>query len=412
MSKATPGKPYTVQAADSYESIAQQAYGDFRFASRVQAANQSNRGILSTGQIIVIPVLTLDNSLKTELAKARLKNKGIDDLTIIINNKEIKPLSANIMRTMDTVSDGWTALTEWTPGADKELDEVYRPFAYHPASVYIGGELIINGILYTSEPGFSNAGITMGLEGFSYTADLIDSTLKPPYEFNKISLEQLAPELVKPVGINAYFRHDTGGAFDRITASRGDTIAGLLIKYATQRGILVTSQASGDLLFTKANTGRSVGTLEEGKTLDALKIKYDGRKLFNAYRAVGQSPFGTSKAAISKDDTVPRSRFKTISVNDTTKGDIQKAADWQRSKQLAKALTFPIEYDSWFAPNGSLWQENTLVTIVSKTLSLSRGFTFLIKSVNYAYDNEGRRVTLNLTPPQAYSGLQITNVWS
>jgi prophage tail gpP-like protein len=412
MSKATPGKTYTVQVGDTYSSIAQQAYGDGSFSYRIIGANQSNIE-LSPGQTIIIPVLTEDSVLKTELAKAKLKDKSKDDLTIIINGKEIKPLSSNIIRTMDTVSDGWTAYIDWVPGADKTIDEIYRPFAYHPASVYIGGDLIINGVLYATEPEFSNDGRKQNLEGFSFTADLVDSTLKPPYEYNNMSLEQLAPELVKPVGINAEFNVDTGGPFDRITANDKDTIAGVLIKYAKQRGCLVTSKYNGDLLITKATAGRSLGTLEEGKSLDASKIKYDGRKLFNVYRATGQSPFGfgSSKVFISKDDNVPRSRFKTIQVNDTTDGNIQKAADWERSKQLAEALSFPIEYDSWLAPNGSLWRENTLITIVSKTFSLSKGFTFLIKSVTYIYDNEGRRAILTLVPPQVYSGLQIPNIW-
>ncbi|MCK5641499.1 MAG: hypothetical protein KAJ19_11905, partial [Gammaproteobacteria bacterium] len=296
MSKATPGKSYTVKAGDTYSSMALQAYGDSTFSTRIKAANQSVIE-LSTGQIIIIPVLSEDNALKTELAKSRLQGKAVDDLTIIVNNKEIKPLSSNIIRTMDTLADGWTAFLDWEPGEDTELDEVFRPFAYHPASVYIGGELIINGVMYGTGPQFSDDGTTQTVEGFSFTADLIDSTLKPHYERNNISLEQLAPELVKPVGINAVFDFDTGGPFDRITAGEGDTIGAHIMRYATQRGFLTTSNARGDLLITKTATGSPVGTLEQDRELTGLKINYDGRQLFNVYRAGGQSPFNISKVA-------------------------------------------------------------------------------------------------------------------
>lgn len=417
MSNPLPGKQYTVQSGDTLSVIAARAYGDAQLWPRIWKANQTrlksdNPETISPGEIIIIPLIAEREALKTELAGSKLSGKEKDALTIIVDGLEIPVLSGRVIRTMDTAADGWTASIAWTPGEDSALDKVLLPYAYPPASVYIGNELIINGILYTVEPQQTESGIIKNLEGWSFTADVIDSTLKPPYEKNNVTLEQRANELVKPIGIKVIFETDPGGKFDRVTASPQDTIFGHLAKLALQRGILISSTPEGNLLFTKASSGPSVGTLEESQPLPVeWRARFDGRNRFNAYKAIGQSPGGNAKTATAIDNKVPRSRFQTFQANDTITGDIQKAADWRRSKQLADALTIPFPVSGWLAPNGSLWRENTSITVISKTIHVPQGFTFLIRSVEFLLEPGGKTATLNLIPPQIYTGEAIEDPW-
>ena len=109
---------------------------------------------------------------------------------------------------------------------------------------------------------------------------------------------------------------------------------------------------------------------------------------------------------------VPRSRFLTFQVNETIDGDIEQAAKWRRSKQLANALTIPFPVSSWFSNEGILWEENTLIEVVSPTLSIANGFTFLIKSVEYDDSTSGKTAILGLVPPQVYSGEDLIDPWS
>ena len=415
---AKAGKQYTVVAGDTLSGIAAQAYGDGSLWPRIKQANQSqfkddNPDTIFPGQKLNIPLEADLNKLKTELASSRLSNKKLGDLTILIDGSETEYTAARVIRTMDTFADGWTATIPWNPGEDEVLDKKMIPFSYPTASIYIGGELIVNGVLYTHNPSLSVSGSINNVEGWSFTADGIDSTIKPPYEKNKTSLEQIATELADTLGIKAIFDFDSGGAFDRITASPSDTIFSHLSKLAEQRGLILTSTPSGDMLFTKTIESKSVGTLEEGDGLTlGFGAKFDGRQRFNAYRVIGQSPsFLAAKVGIANDDNVPRSRFLTSEANETTKGNIINAADWKRSKQIAKALEIPFNTEGWYAPDGSLWAPNTNLTVNSKTLGLPNGFTFAIKRVELSIDENKQSAKLSLVPPQVFTGEPLEDPW-
>lgn len=414
MSRPIPGKQYVVVKGDTFESISLQAYGDSKYWTRIYEANQiESVEELFLDRIITIPFLPEDQSLKTDLAKTRLANRNKYDLTIIIDNIEVRPTAARIRRQIDTAADGWTATIAWFPGEDKQLDRIVTPYKYLPASVYIGGNLLINGLLYNVSPRMDASGITVDLEGWSYSVDAVDSTLKPPYQRRDETLRDVADFLVRPLGIRAVFDADPGEPFARMTAEPTDTIFSFLVKYASQRARLISSTPTGDLLFLQANTKQQpLGTIEETyPPAVSWAAKYDGRKLFNVYRTIGQSPGSNSKAITTTDERVPRSRYLTFTANDTVVGDIQTASEWYRSKQLAAALTIPFPVSDWYSPNGRLWAENKLVTVVSAVLGITTGYTFLIKSVEFEFTESGQTATLGLVPPEVYTGQKIVYPW-
>ena len=73
MSNPVPGWQYIVKDGDTYESIAQKAYGDRRFALRIRRANQLE--FLFGGDVLIIPVLAEDNEIKTERVGLILADK-------------------------------------------------------------------------------------------------------------------------------------------------------------------------------------------------------------------------------------------------------------------------------------------------------------------------------------------------
>lgn len=415
--KPVPGKRYTIQDENSLSQVAARAYGDFTLWTRIWSANQSqlrsgDPNLIFPGEIIIIPLLPERESVKTSTADKDLSGKEKDEITILLDGIEVNSTATKIIKTMDTAADGWTAVIPWRHGEDTELDKKLLPYAYPPAAIYIGGKLKISGLLYVVQPGKTADGTVKKISGFSFTADLIDSTLKPPYEKNNVTLKQRAEELVKPFGIDVIFNDDPGGIFNRVAVKEEDTVFGHLASLAAQRSLLVSSTADGNLSFTKAASGKPVSTIEEDKQgAQVFEATFDGRKRFNIYRALGQSPSG-AKVGIAKDSKVPRSRFVTFQVNETIDGDIEQAAKWRRSKQLAEALTIPFPVSSWFDQNGKLWEDNTLVEVISPTLSIPNGFTFLIKSVEYNDTTSGKTAILNLVPPQVYSGEELVDPWT
>jgi prophage tail gpP-like protein len=428
---ATPvaGKRYLVKQGDRFTFLAATVYGNSAKAKLIVDANPfvigrpislENLPTIYAGDELNIPE---DVKFKRPFA-GRLSGKDKDDFTLVIEGREIPVNNASVTRTMDTMADGWTAEMPWTPGADKNIDEITSPYGYQDAAVYLGGELVVGGALYGVDQGLASEQKKM-LEGFSYTADMIDSTIRPPYEKNKVTLLQRCNDFAFPHGINVGVDGgvDIGGAFARATGKPTLKEGDHLMSLASQRGILLTTDNFGDLLLTVAKTrGIPVDTLEEDfPSGQVFQARFDGRERWQIYRAIGQSARRGkrskktrgkfNKSGIVKDNVVSRYRFLTFQSDDTDSGDIVKAAEWKKNKALADSLTLPFPVQSWYNRFGELWRENTLVTVKSETIGAPDGFTFLIRQVDYNFQNNGTPATLHLVPPQVYTREDIVEPW-
>jgi len=420
MSKAVAGQPYTVVTGDTLSGIAAQSYGNGRKWPIIWKANQTtlrsgNPDLIFPGEIINVPVDPEQQLVENEIARASsadLKGKDRDDFTFEVDGIEIPIQTGTLIRTMDTAADGFGVNIQW----DTENEEIYNllcPYKYQAVKCYLGGKRVFTGTLYKTSPSISESGVQMALEGATGTADIVDSTMRPPFESKKITLKDRAEEIIGPLGIPVIYDFEDTEIFDRVTADPTDTIFDHLSSLAKQRGVLISSTREGELIFYRAATaGTPVGTLEEGRfPVRSLSASFDGRSRFNSYKAIANSPNDKRINAVSKDNLVPKSRFMTFNADDSTAGNISAAADWRRSKQLAEALILEIPVDSWYAPSGDLWEENTLVTLVSKSLHIPDGFDFSIKRVEYNFQEDGTTALLSVVPPQVYTGEMLEEPW-
>jgi prophage tail gpP-like protein len=343
-------------------------------------------------------------------------------LTIIVDGLEIKPISARIFRVLDAPGDGWSAVIPWTPGEKPTEDKILVPGKYNSAAVYIGNALIIAGYISDVSPSLTESGRTKVLKGWSFTVDPIDSDMFPPFEANKITLEQRASELMKPFGIKIEIQNADevkSYQFERLTAGHSEKVAQHLQKVASQLRVLTSSTQNGDLLFTKADTeAETYGSLEEGSNIigspSSYAMIFEGRKRFNTWKGAGAFTYlydKNPKYGIAKDDTVPRTRFKNFQTNDFNQQNVADLANWKRNLSITEAIRFNIPVTSWLAPNGKLWATNKKVSVKSKTLFIPDGYTFLIQRIEYVFDNTGKTAFLSLVFPQIYTGEDIKIPW-
>ncbi len=406
------GEEYTIQPGDSLSLIAAKAYGDAVLWPRIWKANQTrlrsgDPDLILPGEVIRIPVLA--ERLPPEIANP---NRDPNAMTIILDGLEIRPTSGSIMRTIDTVANAYQATFPWRLGENPELDNRIAPYSYTAVKALIGNDVIVTGINYVTEIEISE-GVTARVKGWTATADLVDSVLKPPFEFNNITLEDIIKGIIEPLGFGAVFEAETGGKFDRVTANQGDTIFQFLSKLAKQREALLSCDTFGNIVVTRADTESApVATFEENVTpgVSGWGGTFDGRKRFNVYRAVGRSPLGEKESTVT-DNIVPRARFITVQADDGIEGEIESAARWARNKTLADTLAFVLTVADFRNVDGELWRENTKVTIISPSMFLPDGFDFLINRVKYVQGERGRRTELSLVPPTVYSQGEIEEPW-
>ena len=417
MNKPRPGSQYIVTKDGFVEDIAAQAYGDPTKANLLWGANELKSNEVKAGDVLVIP---------GEPPANRLTGKDLDDMTLIADGVEIPIMSATIIRAMDTCADGFTVNIAWTPGLDSEIDRVTKPYAYSRAAIYIGDELLVAGRIYGVAPKMTGNGITKELKGFSLTVDAVDSVIPPGYQKVGVDLKQVADQFARVIGVGVECDIDTGGPFDTVTSTETETMFAHLAKLAAQRGLLISNTPTGDFLIHRAiKDGTVVGSLTENDRLvTEWSANYDGRRRFHTYRCITQGVDGanldwsadtveggpvTVKAI---DSQVPLSRFTTFRADETTPGNRLDAARWKKNKQIADALTQSLPVTDWCAPNGKLWEPNTLVSVKSDVFGVPNGFDFLIRSVEFML-GENRTAVLSLVPPQAF-GLDrdIGDVWA
>lgn len=390
--------------------------------------------------------------------------KDPNDLTFIIDGKEILIESAKFTKTMDVCADTFSGVMPWEPGKDKNVDDLTKPFKYKNCGVYLGGELQSAMVLYDITHRTNAQGTIKELEAYSKTADLIDSTVVPPYETNNMTLSDRAKQQCRPLGINVIIGDDaakkmlaqrrivtiverpvayeiTGRIFTapyaagvkmdqtekstyvtdekrfpRIAAKPTDTIFKHLSDLARQRGLLLAATKIGDLLITRANDkALPIGTIiEENSTLGMeYSAKFSGRDRFSTYRALVKTPsHGRTKYQyMAKDPLIKIPRLLTFDADDNIPGDALNAAVWRRNKAWADAMTINFPVSSWYGPDKKLWEPNTIVSVMSKTLNIEWGFEFLITRVEFIFDNQGCRAVLQFKPPTAYSTGEIKEPW-
>lgn len=355
-----------------------------------------------------------------------LSGKDKEEFTLKINNTEISVLNARVLRSFDTTADTWSATVRWDSkqsvlGSNK-IQEALKLNSYYDAQVYLGGHLILSGRVYSVSTKVTSVDSIKELEGFTYTIDIVDSSPFPPYEFNLKPLHRIAKTLLTGFGIEVVA--DPGALlldipFVKVVCDSSDTIFSFLAKLAKQRSIVISSNAKGNLLLTTANIfQKPVGTIVDGKFPGfEYKVKFDGRKLFGSYMALASSPGRKDKRKrefktdIAVDHNVPSSRRVIVRMDDSDIGVLINPIENYRSKQLVEALTLEFPVVGWYAPDGSLWAPNTLVTVRSEYLELPQGYTFFIRAVEYRYTAEGNHSILHLVPKESYTGGVPVNPW-
>lgn len=410
------GQPYQIIAGDTLWGISGICYGDSTKWPRIWRANKNNLrsgdpNLIFPGEWLNIP----ESETKKFIEEKDLVGKNTNEFTLIMNDLEIPSTAGRVTRSIDTAADGWTANTAWEPGLNPEIDAALLPFGFTKSKVYLGGKLQVTGSCYKIEPEFSTDKIQVNLEGYSQTVDIIDSTMPQPYEARRISLTNRARQITEHMGLYVISDISTDSIFDRVTAKPEDKIFDHLAVLAKQRSALISNTRDGRILITSAKlTGEPVATIEENEIpAEAFSASFDARKIFNTYVAIGQSPRKGKRAGRATDINVPKSRQYTFSANDSTAGNINQVAEYQRNKAYIEALSIQFPVPSWYSDEERriLWDVNTLVFVKSKTLGFADGFIFLIRQVDYLYEVGGNSAVLYLVPPEIYSNKPVKLPW-
>jgi prophage tail gpP-like protein len=308
--------------------------------------------------------------------------------------------------------------------------------------IELEGELVLTGYIDAYEPGLDPNSHEISCRGRSKTLDFIDcSVTQNEGQFKGLTPGELAKLLAQPFGIEVVIEQD-GTVIPDIQVQQSETCFALVERLAKLQELLITDDAQGRLVLTRAGAEKSSSVLQQGSNLKILRATHDDSERFSDYIVKAQRS-GSSGASLAdwsavppgggqpfmphgkrfameraagkkatkpktltqvvgsaKDPGVTRYRPHVI-VADSQADDATaaKRADWEMRRRLAKSKQATVSVVGWRQEDGSLWKQNQMIWIRSRYLGLDQ--EMLIGKVTFNYGSGGEITELELILPDA-----------
>lgn len=304
------------------------------------------------------------------------------------------------------------------------------PLVLKPGSeckLEINGQRIITGYVDTVDTDVDSKNRTTTVTGRDKTGDLVDcAAIHGKGQWRNVSLATIAKDVCKPFGVTVRWQVQLAAAaapFKVWQIEPGEPVFDMLSRAARHRGVLITSNANGDLVFTTASTTKS-GTLllgtDDNSTAPAARAlsvntHQSWQERYSLFRVKGGCSGGgvwgdtqTASQATSvyvdvTDPEITRYRPTIIIADDNfTKAKGNARGSWEQKRTMAHGTSASITVQDWFDPQGRLWTPNTLVTVKAVAAGIPER-DLLITSVKFELTQDSGTITeLELMPREGF----------
>jgi prophage tail gpP-like protein len=463
-----PGEYFLVKPPyGDLKKIAQAAYGDPTLWHAIGARNRiAEPDLVYPLQIIFIPVVInpapempdtfppgvsaesmgyvfqeddeegdkLDEDPKTVVSKGKPTHRSVyrkGTFVIEIGGTGYIPVSGRFMCGIDMIASAWSGTFPWIPGRNKDFDTKTKRGAFTDTVVYVDGEQVGKGDIFSQEAVAGAEGGTKTVECYSKTKHLVDCSLQlEGGEYNGMMLKQIVISAVEGYGITVDQIHDDGGKKMDLCSKVGvETVANFVQKVAARYGMFCSTNADGALVLQKAvnmppesqaNQAmvRTVSqivapqTTEKMKKYNVPKIYYqsppvsewshtwDDSKLYAEYTSYHTNDDGTVISQSGSDDTCAKGfRELIFEGKDLVEGRITDSIAFALAKRAFEANSFKITVSRLRDDFGKLWMPNKLVFVKAAPLGILTETMFLVRTVEYVFTPDSAVAVLDLVPP-------------
>lgn len=391
----------TTRKGDTFDLLARRAYGDDRKSSLLSSANPGAVEPFEAGVVLTVP--------QTPKQTAGTQADDPSELALSINGKRFRFWTGiSITRSIDAM-DSLLVTAPFDP-ADPVFREAFRPFAFAPVGLTVGGAPLFTGTMLTPDPDLKEDSRTVSAACYSVPAVTGDCTAPAsayPLEWDNAGLSTIAAALVEPFGLSVVFDAEEGATFERVALKPGEKALPFLIKLAQQRGLLVSSTEKGELLFTKSvAAGSPVARFTEGEAplVDVAPI-FNPQEYYSEITGIEPVVVGLQGGQITVKNPRLRGIVRPLAfeVADTTNADIQAACDAKAGRMFANVVNYSITVATWRDPSGELWKPNTTLTVDAPGAMVYGEYEFLVRTVTLSRTGDGGELAvLALTIPGAF----------
>lgn len=257
-------------------------------------------------------------------------------------------------------------------------------------------------------------GTAVSISGRSKTADLIDC-MDPsgPHRWSNTTVLGIAQSLAAGYGVEVLADVDVGRPLARFAIQPTETIFSGIERAARLRSLLVTDDAEGRLVLTRAGTVTMSGSLRDGHNTIRVAASYSGAGRYSEIVCRGQratdaetsASDAASIEASAADSTVSRRRVLVIRAEGRTDpAACLERARWEMLTRYGRSTRVTVDVPGWTNAAGELWHVNRLQHVRCDAALLDG--VFLIVSVTFTRSTEGTTTTLELQPPEAFAAYE------
>lgn len=295
---------------------------------------------------------------------------------------------------------------------------------FHEAIVEHNGKRLITG--YILSQGFNaNPETTMvSFSGYSKTGVLEDSTIPIeayPLESSDMSLLEVAQKYTQLFGLEISVDPAVSALinkrYDKITAEETQSVKDFLSGLAQKRDIVLSHDAFGRLLFTKAKTSQRPFLRCDGTApVTGMRSKFEGQSIHSHITAIRQADKDGGNAGqftIRNPYCPVRGIFRPTTITQDS-DDANSTEDFAKralANEVRQAVKIEVDLNTWEIDE-KLVVPNTVITVVSPRLYLYNPVNLFVEQVAFSGDQTSEKSTLTCVPLEAYNGKYPVNIFT
>lgn len=345
-----------------------------------------------------------------------------DDVSIVIDGREWKHWDdLELHLSLDShATAGFTAPFE----ADRQIfRNTFRPFSFKDVVIYVGEQRLFTGTLVDVKPNLDAGARSVSVSCYSKAAILEDCcppASLAPIEANGLTLRQIAERLAAPKGIEVVMTAADGGPFKRVKsrqrrannqAEADQSIQAFLVDLAKQRGLVITSDPDGALLFQRSVApGHPVARFVEGTPpLLSVAPTFSPQSYFDEITGFTSAKRGRIGSKYTERvERLSGGALRTLSfkLDDIEKADAVNAVRSKMARMFANIVQYVIGLPTWRDPQGALFRPNTTLILQAPDAMVYHDTELLLRDVYLKASAQERTASIGLVLPGAFSGEQ------
>ena len=415
-------RTHTVRRSDNLLILSRRYYGVGTKINLIVNANPQIQGrvkttsgnpVIHTGEKLIIPdeIENITNPTQQITIPESIKNVSENAISIIIDNNLFSYFTDYSITfeidTFDTFS--------FSAPFDKDLfnyRESFRPFSYKPVAIYYGKNLILTGVLLAPESSATPGRKEVSIKGYSKPGILNDCMMPIssfPLEFNNQTLKQITPSICKSYGLKYRFLSSSGNPFEKVSIGIDKNAFSFLSDLSTQRGLLLSNDTQGNLIFWKSGTGNNIASFKEG---DLPFISCNSTFNYQSFYSHITGITSTTESKNSAKYTYENKYLTKMGIlrnynfiaSDSKDSEIKQAVLAKAGQMFGECVSYELKVQGHKDRGGSLYEKNKLISLYSPNAMIYKETILLIKSLTMSHTINGDMTSFDLVLPGSYTG--------